>query len=1388
MAIQFARLEYVSRSTGGNACRKSAYNERSAVECDRTGQLFNFTKKTDNVFHEVLLPKGAHEKFKYSSVLWNEAEKWEKRINSQVCKDVVLALPKEKCVTLEHKIKIAKEFIEQEFVSKGLAAQLDIHSPHEENENWHAHVLVTTRYFDETGETFGKKARDLDPVVRFKKVKEAENLGLKFKEFQEKYAIENNLDFKVDDIGIISQEHLGPVRLRKNGTDLIKSSIETSIENKRRVFEAESVLDSLTKTKSVFGENDVDHFLKKHGVEELNVDLKNNILKSEFCLKLLDTTTKTFTGLYTTQKILDEEKFLNRLASSFKDKEFKSVNLSILEKISKNFTLDSEQENALKKACSQESLVVIEGRAGTGKSHLLKAIKESFEKTTPVMALAPTHSVAKDLLNDGFEAHTVHSFLFKVKNEKINILKNSVLLVDESAMVQNSALIELLKISKNKNLKTILVGDDRQLLSVERGGAFELIKDKIGSVTLSEIRRQKTNWQKEVSKLLSDKKTYEAVQLLNENKAIHFEGCVSDSIDALIKDFSKETDFSKVLVLSFRNQMVDDLNEKIQNLRLKRGEISSDFYNVMTPTGVKNFAKGDNVIFSITNKKMDLTNGDSGVIVELDEKKCVVENDKKERKIFDPNSYQGLRLNYASTIHKSQGKTVEKTYILHDSLMGNRLSYVALSRQQTDLKLYVSKNQTKSLSHLSFQMEKGQKTALSLHFLSEQDLDKTLQKTINSQTIFGHFKNELKSNFENIKTRIQDKFHTNDDFYEFKNSNTSSYYKVEKADYILDKKHSSSKESGAAKNQETLTINSVKKYDARLRDFKLENEERLNILTKNTYDIALKLYGPDFKKTSKSLRYGSKGSVEIFTTGPNLGRYSNYETNVHGNVYTLIKEAMGHSSFSQTVLWAKEYLNSSDPSFNHLEKSTRFEKSTPQKNEDKWMQISAPTSVFPNVQKDKFLSYMTKDKTLKDFYKYTDEEGKTLGFVVRLEDKQGSKITPTLTYHHHESGLEAWRWKGFGENRPLFNLKDLSDQNKAPVLIVEGEKTAVAASKLFKDHVVVTWSGGAGAFKKTDFKPLKNRDISIWPDNDQAGFKCALGLKEHLLKDFKTKAVVVDVPDVFEKKWDLADSMPKGFDEKDLKTLLKTNISDSKLLEKSGGIFNKDLDKTREALSDVKNKLEVSDAKKTPTFDFKGVYKNWSKEDICERTITKNYDQLVLPKSGFSGLVENVAGAYMDLVKSHNLENFDQNKIKNLSIFTSLVFQEHSSKTDTLSVKSLEHIARAFDHFEKSQKTTKTFGVVTQTLDDLLKQTRLQETSSPSSLGSTLTCLKKETISSFPDQSSPSQIPNFEKTMSSIFKDYHTFRHAQKDFDQTREFPRFHRPPAQLERGFERTR
>jgi hypothetical protein len=122
-----------------------------------------------------------------------------------------------------------------------------------------------------------------------------------------------------------------------------------------------------------------------------------------------------------------------------------------------------------------------------------------------------------------------------------------------------------------------------------------------------------------------------------------------------------------------------------------------------------------------------------------------------------------------------------------------------------------------------------------------------------------------------------------------------------------------------------------------------------------------------------------------------------------------------------------------------------------------------------------------------------------------------------------------WNVQGYDSPRPIYNIPGLLARPNAPVLIVEGEKTAEAAQFLLPDYVVVTWCFGAASSQEdsTNWAPLAGRDVTIWPDNDAPGMKAMRGIIKQIAKGKKAarsiKMVLTEVEENFPEKFDLAD-------------------------------------------------------------------------------------------------------------------------------------------------------------------------------------------------------------------------------------------------------------------------
>lgn len=826
MAIQFARCEYVSRSSGGNACRKASYNQRDVVACERTGEVFSFKNRGGNVYHEVLLPPGADARFKNSTVLWNEAENCEKRKDSQVAKEFVIALPDDAQITLEDRIELSRRF-GTIFVERGVAVQLDVHAPHDNEKNWHTHFLVTTRRFSEDGLTFfSKKATDLDPVIRSKVVVEGDLWGEIWRDLQNGYFEEKGYDLRVDPIGVIPQEHLGPVRMRHHLNEAMARSQLLQKANEKLAQDPRAVLDEMTHNRSVFSQKDVEHFLHKHVPLDDRSGLLEKVLNHKAVLPLYDKNSGQKTTYFTTKEVRAEEEKLLRFADTIRNQPSFSLPAILAEKGLENRTLNHEQREAFDLCVnSAQNLCVIQGRAGVGKSYVLNAIREAHEASCfRVLGLAPTNKVAMDLKNDGFtDAKTCHSFLFRFKNGREKLDSNTIVIVDEAGMLGTTLSVELFNVIKNSGAKLILVGDDRQLSSVERGGAFGLLAERYGAAELRDVRRQTVEWQKTVSENLAEDNIKRAVQLLEENKAIAWSLTKEESLSKLLRDWAKDS-FLKPhearQIITQKNVDVDALNQGARDVLRVQGKLGETEIICTTSRGRVAFAEGDRVQFTKTDKEQSLMNGSFGRIEHIDPKtkRVTIFLDNKETKTVNPDTYDGLRHGYAATVYKGQGSTIGQVYVLHSNTTNQSTNYVALTRQTKSLGLYVAQEETPSRAFLIRQMERQEGRGTSLIFDTEKDIERRQEE--------NSFPAQIKHSAEAILTMVKDVFHKNKDFYQVEKPTTAV---LEKAELVVHEFQAKQKEeslphkSAGSEIFEQLTQQCVKKLYAYL------GEERIDL-------------------------------------------------------------------------------------------------------------------------------------------------------------------------------------------------------------------------------------------------------------------------------------------------------------------------------------------------------------------------------------------------------------------------------------------------------------------------------------------------------------------------------------------------------------------------------
>ena len=152
----------ISRSQGRSATAAIAYRVAERIEDRRTGLVFDYAARGGVDHTEILAPDHAPDWVRDRSELWNRVEEAETRKNSQVAREVRVALPDE--LTHAQRVALVRDFAQAQFVERGMVADIALHAPGREGDerNHHAHILLTTREVGPEG--FTTKNRDWNKV------------------------------------------------------------------------------------------------------------------------------------------------------------------------------------------------------------------------------------------------------------------------------------------------------------------------------------------------------------------------------------------------------------------------------------------------------------------------------------------------------------------------------------------------------------------------------------------------------------------------------------------------------------------------------------------------------------------------------------------------------------------------------------------------------------------------------------------------------------------------------------------------------------------------------------------------------------------------------------------------------------------------------------------------------------------------------------------------------------------------------------------------------------------------------------------------------------------------------------------------------------------------
>ncbi len=267
-------------------------------------------------------------------------------------------------------------------------------------------------------------------------------------------------------------------------------------------------------------------------------------------------------------------------------------------------------------------------------------------------------------------------------------------------MVGTRQLARVAEELQKRECKLVLVGDPEQLQPIEAGEPFRDLLPHIDAARLTEIRRQKSDWQKQASIALAQGNTDSALATYADHGRVQMDHQTQDAaIAALAEDYwghhNIHGDASNRLALAHRRRDVFKINQSIRTLRKSAGELEGEVL-FDTETGPRAFAADDRIVLTRNDAVLAVRNGMLGTVEQVTENQITIRLDASggnpARNVkLSPSDYPSIDHGYATTIHKSQGATVDQAFVLGSRTMDRHLAYVAMTRHRSDVIFYASK-------------------------------------------------------------------------------------------------------------------------------------------------------------------------------------------------------------------------------------------------------------------------------------------------------------------------------------------------------------------------------------------------------------------------------------------------------------------------------------------------------------------------------------------------------------------------------------------------------------------------------------------------------------------------------------------------------------------------
>ncbi|MGY6710097.1 MAG: Ti-type conjugative transfer relaxase TraA [Rhizobiaceae bacterium] len=765
MAIYHLSMKPVSRAGGRSAVASMAYRAGEKLTNERDGITHDYTAKQGVEHAEIVLPEGVNADWaRDRSDLWNAAEFAEKRKDARVAREFEVALPHE--LSAEERLEATREMAQELANRYGAAVDFAIHAPHEASDvrNHHAHILMTTRQVTENG--LGDKTY-LERENKWLLAHDLPTTDMQLRDLRQRWeGIANErlamagLDIRIDHrshmergLEIAPTEHMGvhASQMERRGLDVSRSRLDEDAARRNAELireKPEQVLTLITGEKSVFDRHDVARALHRY----INDDPQEfqsafaKVMASPALVELQPERADPATGeielaRYSTREMVEIESGMIESAQRMHGAHGHGVDRRHVDRAIErqdaaiqrsagdaSARLSDEQRRAIEHITGPERIAAVVGYAGAGKSTMLAAAREAWEAEGYQVHGAALSGKAAEGLEEssGIQSRTLASWSRGWENDRGTIGRGDVFVIDEAGMVGSRQLARFVGEAEARGAKIVLVGDHEQLQAIGAGAPFRAITEEIGHAELSEIRRQRVDWQREASVDFATHRTAEGLAAYRDHGNISFAETGEDARGQIVRDYLADRDErpdGTRVAMAHRRADVRAINDAIRAELQDRGELArvveagaqdadhaqegheregpGRALTFQTNDGKREFAPGDRIVFLENNRDLGVKNGMLGTVERVEAGRpgagpmIVAQLDGRggDSVSVPMGDYQAIDHGYATTIHKNQGATVDRSYVMASGTMDRHLTYVAMTRHRDGVQLYAAQDE-----------------------------------------------------------------------------------------------------------------------------------------------------------------------------------------------------------------------------------------------------------------------------------------------------------------------------------------------------------------------------------------------------------------------------------------------------------------------------------------------------------------------------------------------------------------------------------------------------------------------------------------------------------------------------------------------------------------------